>query len=291
MSCETTCVSHGARAHSYFLRSWHHLTSVGGPYHMALRPVKCLGLNFKLVKYRNRGEMSWHILPELGSFLSKTHFWTHMRSVCVYQVYQCTYSYIYLICTHVHTPHEFSRPKHPDKGFFKLGHKIHPPQNLDYTNDSNPSVSSPSSRAASNSWSFSSEKLGTSVLSRWWLDRWKKCEGHHFEKKKFNPNDRNTSFQLKNQNAYKLTDLFFFSFPQSKPSHPNPSTPTINGRMPGCVFCHASGMTIMITSARSRVPWPSGRLKKPGGDEWLSYSPPLGKIDLLVFKSSPHQLR
>lgn len=133
MSCETTCVSHGARAHSYFLRSWHHLTSVGGPYHMALRPVKCLGLNFKLVKYRNRGEMSWHILPELGSFLSKTHFWTHMRSVCVYQVYQCTYSYIYLICTHVHTPHEFSRPKHPDKGFFKLGHKIHPPQNLDYT--------------------------------------------------------------------------------------------------------------------------------------------------------------
>ena len=228
MSCETTCVSHGARAHSYFLRSWHHLTSVGGPYHMALRPVKCLGLNFKLVKYRNRGEMSWHILPELGSFLSKTHFWTHMRSVCVYQVYQCTYSYIYLICTHVHTPHEFSRPKHPDKGFFKLGHKIHPPQNLDYTNDSNPSVSSPSSRAASNSWSFSSEKLGTSVLSRWWLDRWKKCEGHHFEKKNSTQMIGTLHFNSKTKMPTNWQIFFFSASPNRNhhiPTHqPQPST-------------------------------------------------------------------
>lgn len=45
-------------------------------------------------------------------------------------------------------------------------------------------------------------------------------------KKKFNPNDRNTSFQLNNQNAYKLTDLFFFQLPPietitSQPINPN----------------------------------------------------------------------
>ena len=101
--------------------------------------------------------------------------------------------------------------------------------------------SSPSSRAASNSWSFS---------SRWWLDRWKKCEGPSLlPKKNINPKMIGTlhfnSF-IKKPTTWQI---FFFQASPNRNHHiPSHQPHPINGVMPSCVFCHASGMTIMITS-------------------------------------------
>ena len=117
------------------------------------------------------------------------------------------YSYIYLICTHVHTPHEFSRPKHPDKGFFKLGHKIHPPQNLDYTNDSNPSVSSPVLLLGLH------QIPEFFVRKRWWLDRWKNVRPS-LRKKKFNPKMIGTYFiSTPISKSLQIDRSFFFQLP------------------------------------------------------------------------------
>ena len=153
-----------------------------------------------------------------------------MQSVCAYQVYQCTciyLLYIYTICTHVHTPHEFSRPKHPDKNYSNSVTKfIHPKLGLHWLLESLGVQSSPSSRAASNSWSFSSEKLGTSVLSRWWLDRWKKCEGHHFEKKNSTQMIGTLHFNSTTKMPTNWQIFFFFQLPPietitSQPINPN----------------------------------------------------------------------
>ena len=81
-----------------------------------------------------------------------------------------------------------------------------------------------------------------------------KCEGPSLRKKIQPKNDRNTSFQLLYQKAHNLTDLFFKLPPIETHHIPSHQPHPIDGVMPSCVFCHASGMTIMITSARSRVP-------------------------------------
>ena len=164
--------------------------------------------------------------------------------LCLSSLSMYIYIYIvfYFICTHVHTPHEFSRPKHPDKNSSNSVTKfIHPKTWITL-------ITRIPRCPVQSFFSGCIKFLEFFVQVMTWSMK-KMWRPITFAKKKINPKMIGTlhfnSF-IKKPTTWQI---FFFQASPNRNHHiPSHQPHPINGVMPSCVFCHASGMTIMITS-------------------------------------------